>query len=176
MKSILLFIASIAIATNVQAGWSDTASSLLGQSDKETSSQVVDYAKGLIPALKGSTETSYKQASGGAGALFSVVEENLGAEDFSSLKAMVPKLNMDKLLSAAPEIAEQNNAMTSMLGGDSGNALASAQKVYEQFKSLGLTKEQLGQYIDVTQGYLQSEGGQSAVDLFKKGLGSLAGS
>jgi uncharacterized protein VcgC/VcgE DUF2780 len=175
MKSILLFIVSVVIATNVHAGWSDAASSLLGQADKETSTQAIDYAKGLLPALKGATQTSGAQASGGAGSLFSLVKENLDAEDFSSLQEMVPQLNMDKILAAAPEVSGQNNSMTSMLGGDSGDALANAQKVYEQFKSLGLTKEQLGQYIDVTQGYLQSEGGQAAVDLFKKGLGSLAG-
>ncbi len=48
-------------------------------------------------------------------------------------------------------------------------------KVYDQFTSLGLSPEQLGQYVDVIKGYVKSEGGQSALELLKNGIGYLAG-
>jgi hypothetical protein len=172
MKQLFLFFTILSIAGFSQADWSQTASSLMGQGDKE-SSQLVDYAKGLLPAISSATETSSKQASGGVGSLFSMVQDNLSAEDFSSLSAMVPDLDMDSLLAAAPKVAEQSSSLGSMLGSDS--SLAAAQTLYEQFKALGLTKEQVAEYVDITQGYLQSEGGQGAVDLFKKGLGAFAG-
>jgi hypothetical protein len=83
---------------------------------------------------------------------------------------------MDTLLAAAPAVADKTSQLSGMLGADSGNALGGAQKIYDQFKALGLDAGQVGEYIDITQGYLQSAGGQSAVDLFKKGLGALAAS
>jgi hypothetical protein len=172
MKHLFLFFTILSIAGFAQADWSKTASSLMGQGDKE-SSQLLDYASGLLPTISSATETSSKQAGGGVGSLFAMVEDNLSAQDFSSLSAMVPDLDMNSLLAAAPKVAEQSSSLSSMLGSDS--SLAAAQTVYEQFKALGLTKEQVAQYVDITQGYLQSEGGQAAVDLFKQGLGTLAG-
>jgi hypothetical protein len=171
MKQLFIFLTILALPGFAQADWSKTAASLMGESDKE-SSQLVDYANGLLPAISSTTATSSKQASGGVGSLFAMVQDNLSAEDFSSLSAMVPDLDMDSLLAAAPKIAEQSSSLGGMLGSDS--SLAAAQTVYQQFKALGLTKEQVAQYVDITQGYLQSEGGQAAVDLFKKGLGALA--
>lgn len=175
MKKFWVFIALISAATASQADWTQTANSLLGKDDKETTANAIDYAKGLLPALTEATGSSAKQAEGGVGSLLAIAKSNLSEKDFSSLSSMVPELDVNKLLAAAPKVAENNSALTSMLGADSANALGSAQKVYDQFKSLGLSADQLGEYVNITQGYLQSEGGQAAVDLFKKGLGALAG-
>jgi hypothetical protein len=157
--------------------WGKQASDLMGGSDDSTSSTAstaVDYAKGLLPALKDSVGVSSSQAEGGAGSIFSLVTDNLSTDDFSSLAGMVPGLNMDSLIKAAPAVAESGSSLTGMLGS-SGGSIAGVTKVYDQFKSLGLSTEQLTGYVTVIKGYLQSEGGESAVDLFKKGAGSLAG-
>jgi len=175
MKKLWVFIALISVSTASLADWTQTANSLLGKNDKETTANTIDYAKGLLPAVTAATGTSATQAEGGVGSLIALAKSNLSGEDFSSLSSMVPNLDVNQLLAAAPKVAENSSALTSMLGADSANALGSAQKVYDQFKSLGLSTEQLGEYVNITQGYLQSEGGQAAVDLFKKGLGALAG-
>jgi hypothetical protein len=176
MKSLLLTLCVLlAAAESEAADWTRAASDMLQGSDsdnREATSQAVDYAAGLLPALTNSLGVSDKQATGGTGALLNLVKDNLDAESFSALTGMLPGLDVASLLKAAPELGG-NSSLTSMLGS-SGEALAGAQEVFSQFKALGLSTEQLGEYIRITNGYLQSEGGQSAVALFQKGLGSLA--
>jgi hypothetical protein len=120
------------------------------------------------------TGTSASQSEAVAGSIFGLVKDNLNGDDFAALKGMVPDLNMESLMKAAPALKDSGSSLTSLLGS-SGDSIAGAKKVYDQFNSLGLSKDQLGQYVQVIQGYLQSEGGQSAVALLKKGIGSLAG-
>lgn len=178
MKYFLTGLCLLVISLTAQAvDWNKTASDLMSSSNDSnstTSSEAIDYAKGLIPALKDNANVTGEQAKSGSGVLFDLVKGNLGETDFASLKSMVPELNIDKLIAAAPAVADNSASLTSMLGS-SGDSVAAVQKVYEQFKSLNLSSEQVAEYINVTQGYLQSDGGQAAVDLFKKGLGSLAG-
>ena len=135
------------------------------------------FSGGLVPALTETLGVTSEQASGGLGALFGLAKSSLQATDFSQLSESVP--NMDSLLSAAPNQPQLGNAsgnsLNSMLesAGGYGKALAGAKDVYEQFSALGLNAEHVARYIDITSKYLSSEGGQSAVNLFTSGVGSL---
>ncbi len=179
MKNLLLVVCILMFShTSQAADWTKTATDLMN-SDSETKSSTsnaaIDYAKGLLPAIETSVGVSGDQAVAGSGALFDLVQNNLNDTDFAALKGMVPDLDIDKLMAAAPAVADNTSSLTSMLG-ESGNSIAAGQQVYEQFKSLGLTSDQITEYVNVIQGYMESEGGSAAVGLFKKGLASLAGS
>lgn len=174
-----LFLLTILLTTAVNTyavDWGKAANDLMGDKTASESGDgaatAIDFAKGLLPAISETVGVSDKQAEGGLGSLLELAQGQLGSKDFSSLANMIP--NVDGLLSAAPAVASSDSPLGGLLG-DSGKALGAAQKVYGQFKSLGLSPDQIGQYITVIQGYLQSEGGQAAVDLFNKGTGALAG-
>lgn len=178
MKFILSSLCFLLISANASAfDLEKSASGLMGSKEGSSSaitSGSVDYAKGLLPALSSVTGSSASQSEAGAGSIFGLAKENLSGTDFSALTGMVPGLNMQSLIAAAPAIVDSGSSLTSMLGSTGGSA-AGVKKVYDQFNSLGLSPEQLTQYVDVIQGYVTSEGGQSALELLKKGIGSLAG-
>ena len=105
--------------------------------------------------------------------MFSLAQSTLGNEQFAGLASAVP--GMDQLLNAAPAVASSAKSLgglSSAMGGY-GEALQGAGAVYSQFQSLGLDATAIPQYIDITNTYLQSSGGQSAVDLFSKGIAAL---
>ncbi len=137
----------------------------------DATSQAMDFAQGLVPALTESLGVSETQASGGLGSLFGLAKDNLGKEDFASLAELVP--DMDQLLKAAPALSGDSSDALGSLMGDKAKALTGAKAVYDQFSELGLGTEHIAKYAEIVQGYLQSEGGQSAVDLFQQGVGSL---
>lgn len=179
MKNFIVAVGIVMFSLSSQAAdWTKTATDLMNsgsETKSATSNAAIDYAKGLIPALESSVGVTGDQAQAGSGALFDLVQSNLNDTDFEALKGMVPDLDIDKLIAAAPAVADSSSSLTSMLG-ESGDSIAAGQQVYEQFKSLGLTTDQISEYVNVIQGYMQSEGGSAAVGLFKKGLASLAGS
>lgn len=178
-----LFLLTVLLTAGLLAGnsyavdWGKAAADLMSDKTATESSgeatTAIDFAKGLLPAITETVGVSDKQAEGGLGSLLGLAQGQLGTEDFSSLAKMIP--NMDGLLSAAPKVESSDSPLGGLLG-DSGKALGAAQTVYGQFKALGLSADQIGQYITVIQGYLQSEGGQAAVELFNKGTGALSGS
>jgi hypothetical protein len=174
MKSILKLccITLVILPLSAAADWTDAAKQALGGADKEV---VADYSDGLLSAVTGGLGVSNDQAEGGLGSLFGLAKDSLGGDDFASLSKLVP--GMDGLLAAAPVLGDSGGAVGSLLAGagDYGSALAGAKTVYDQFAKLGLSTEQIGQYAGIVQGYLESEGGQSAADLFKQGISSLTG-
>lgn len=178
MKFILSSLFFLLISANTSAfDLEKSASGLMGSKEGSSlaiTSGSVDYAKGLLPALSSVTGANASQSEAGAGSIFGLAKENLSGTDFSALTGMIPGLNMQSLVAAAPAIVDSGSSLTSMLGSTGGSA-AGVKKVYDQFNSLGLSPEQLTQYVDVIQGYVTSEGGQSALELLKKGIGSLAG-
>jgi len=130
-------------------------------------------SSGLASALMQSLGVSDKQATGGLGSLFGLAKSTLSSQQFARLASAVP--GMDSLLSVAPQVQAGTKSLGGLSGalGDYGEALDGASKVYSQFQSLGLDASAIPQYIDVTNSYLQSNGGQKAAELFSTGVSSL---
>ncbi|MEW8625891.1 MAG: DUF2780 domain-containing protein [Candidatus Thiodiazotropha sp.] len=127
------------------------------------------FANGLLDALTGQLGVTSEQASGGAGSLFQMAQNNLSAEDFSQIASVVP--GIDKMMASAQSSSKESatvGAVASMLGGDSsaGNlaSLASA------FGNLGMDSNMVGQFVPIVLEYLQSEGGESVMSLMKGAL------
>ena len=133
----------------------------------------LDFSGGLSNAISSALGVSGKQADGGLGSIFSLAQSTLGNEQFAALASAVP--GMDSLLKAAPALESGSSSLSGMASslGDYGDAAKGAAAVYSQFQSLGLSPTAIPQYIEVTNSYLQSTGGQKAVDLFSKGVASL---
>ncbi len=132
-----------------------------------------DATGSLTDALTRGLGVSNEQATGGLGSLFGLAKATLDSGQFSKLSSAVP--GMGELLKAAPEVEAKTKSLgglSSALGGY-GEALQGASEVYAQFQSLGLDATAIPQYVDITNNYLNSSGGQSAVDLFTKGISSM---
>ena len=63
----------------------------------------------LIQMLTSQLGISDEQASGGAGLIFKMAKEKLGADDFSQVSSVIP--DIENLISSAPESAESNRSM-----------------------------------------------------------------
>ena len=142
-------------------------------SDGATVPSDLDFSGGLSSAIAKGLGVSSQQADGGLGSLFSLAQSTLGSEQFSSLAGAVP--GMDTLLKAAPAVSGDGGSLSGMASslGGYGDAAKGAAAVVSQFQSLGLDATAIPQYIEITNSYLQSTGGQTAVDLFTKGVASL---
>ncbi|GAA5314998.1 MAG: hypothetical protein AseanaTS_02020 [Candidatus Pelagadaptatus aseana] len=197
MKKTALFTALLVISSApASAGFFDSAAGLLDTASKATavasdvlttSDEAVDAAENattgdmastaleLLPAITGGLGVSPEQASGGLGSLFQLAQGTLGASDFSVLSDAVP--DMSGLLAAAPEVAPAaSQGLTSGLmnmAGLPGDAVSSATTVAAQFQQLGLNPAMIPEYIRITNEFLQSSGGQQAVELFGKGVATL---
>lgn len=197
MKKEVLFVAAMALSTQSSASWFDSASDLLDSASKATaaasevmkssdaeaqavqqkaeSESLTSTAMALLPSLTENLGVSDSQAAGGLGSLFQLAQGTLSSSDFSSLSSAVP--DMGSLLDAAPKVAsDQNKGLASGLmnmAGLPGDAVSSAATVAAQFKELGLNPAMIPQYIQITNEFLQSNGGKQAVDLFSKGVATL---
>jgi hypothetical protein len=121
-----------------------------------------------------------QQATGGAGAIFSLAKNNLSSADFGKLASAVP--GMGGFLNAAPK--PQNDAASSaassaasalgpVTGGAAGGAAANAGGLLSlgsSFKSLGLSPEMATKFAPVMQQYLASKSGKVA-SIFSKAVG-----
>jgi hypothetical protein len=172
------FIVFILLSFNTNFGWTfdllNTAKQITEPkpaASSQTSSITTAITSSLTGLLTSGLDVSPEQASGGLGSLFSVAQSSLSAQDFSSLSSYVP--DMSSLLKAAPAVSE--NSSSSLLGsfGGMGDTLNASSKVASQFTSLGLSAEHIPQYISIINDYLQSQGGQQAVNLFSKGIAAL---
>lgn len=144
---------------------------------------------GLVGALTKQLGVTQAQATGGAGALFSLAKNNLSAADFSKISSTVP--GMDGFLNAAPKTgqagAEPASSAASNLGplsgaagaaGSTGSSAASAApsaggllSLGNSFKSLGMSPDMATKFAPVVQQYLGSKGGSGVASIFSKAIG-----
>lgn len=112
---------------------------------------------GLLTKELGVTE---KQASGGAGALFNMAEDNLGSTKFSSIEKSVP--GIDKMMKDGDVNLGGGgmSSLTSMAGSLSGIA-----KVNAVFKKLGLSPEMIQKYTPIILKYVKGKGGSEVSSL-----------
>jgi len=130
---------------------------------------------GLVGMLTKQLGVTPEQATGGAGAIFSLAKSNLSSADFGKIASAVP--GMGGFLNAAPK--PQNDAASSaasalgpLTGGAAGAAggASGLLSVGSAFKSLGLSPEMATKFAPVMQQYLASKGG-SLASIFSKAVG-----
>jgi hypothetical protein len=122
-----------------------------------TSASAVDL--GLVGLLTQKLGITEQQAKAGAGAIFNMAKEKLGAQDFSKVAAAVPE--MDDLLKTAPAIGG--------LGGVAGGKMPALGGAAEQagglsslssvFSGLGMESGMANQFVPVILSYVETKGG-----------------
>ena len=118
----------------------------------------------LVDQLTKNLGVSRTQAQGGAGLLFKLAKDKLGAGDFSKVSAAVP--GIDGMLSAAPASGGgMLGGLGKMLGGGGGLAgLAGG------FSKLGLNSGMIRKFVPIILQFVQSKGGDGVKSLLEKGL------
>jgi hypothetical protein len=117
----------------------------------------------LVDQLTKSLGVNGSQAQGGAGLIFKMAKDNLGAGDFSKVSAAVP--GVDGLINAAPASGGALGGITKMFGGGGGLAgLAGG------FSKLGLDAGMVSKYVPVILSFVQSKGGDGVKSMLEKVL------
>jgi len=184
---VLLTIATLSSSAIAQeTSWLDTLKSFVGLSDsKETSNEVtaepsaLPNSDGLVELLTNSLNINAEQASGGIGAIFNYVKNNVSAEQFSQLARSLP--GTDGLVEQMPDISKLSSGSSEGLGGlldkasQYSDSIKSINDVKKQFEALGLKSEMISNFISSTKSYLDTEQGQKAKKILTDGLGKLLG-
>ena len=119
----------------------------------------------LIGALSKELGATPEQATGAAGALFSVAKSRLAPNDFSQVAKAVP--GMDALLKAAPSTGGvPGGGALSQLGG-SAAGLASAASA---FSKLGLKPDLVAKAVPILVGFVTKSGGTGVGNLLAGAL------
>lgn len=185
----LLVATSILISTQIYAeqSWFDSALEYLGLGSEEqqapaakpestsTTSAAISTADvlSLTQMVTQRLGVSPEQAQGGLGSLFNLAQSTMAAADFAQLSTAVPEMN--SLLKAAPAISESAKGVSSLMGnlGKYANVAQGAATAYAQFKTLGIGTEQIPQYVDITNEFLEGQGGKDTKALFMSGVAAL---
>ena len=116
----------------------------------------------LVGQLSKGLSITPHQATGGAGALFTLAKSRLSPTDFSKIAAVVP--GMGGFLKAAPStsggssgLAGLASALPSNLGGLASEAAA--------FQKLGLSPDMVAKFIPILTSFVQSKGGANLASL-----------
>ncbi len=117
-------------------------------------------ADGLVSLLTSGLGINDEQASGAAGAVFSLAKSKLSGEEFTTVAGAV--LEMDSLLSAAPK--------TDGLAGMAGKALGSAAGLAGSFDKLGLDADMVGKIMPVVLNYAKGNGGETVMKVLAGAL------
>ena len=131
--------------------------------------------------FRSSLDVNADQASGGMGAIFNYVKNNVSVEQFSQLAKSIP--GVEGLMGQMPDISKLDSASDASagLGGllekasQYSDSLKSINDVKKQFEALGLKPEMISGFISTAQSYLDTEQGQQAKQVLNDGLGKLLG-
>lgn len=135
---------------------------------------------GLVNTLTSQLGVTPQQATGGAGAIFSLAKSQLSAQDFGKIASAVP--GMDSFIQAAPAAPAQGNAASSAAsalgpltgGAAAGNATNATNGLLSlggTFKKLGMSPQMATQFAPVIQKYLSGKGGSGVASIFGKAVG-----
>jgi hypothetical protein len=119
----------------------------------------------LLNQLTQNLGVTEEQAKGGAGLLFDLAKEKLGAGDFGQITDAVPGIG--ELAGAAPKSGGLGGAiggLASALGGSAGK-LGDLASLAGGFKNLGLDTNMIGKFIPIILSFVQSKGGDSIKNL-----------
>ena len=182
---VLLTLTTLSVSALAQeASWLDRIKSFVGLGD-DTEQTVASNASampstdGLVGMLTSSLGVNSAQASGGMGAIFNYVKNNVSTEQFSQLAKSVP--GVEGLVGQMPDISKLDSGSSEGLGGlldkasNYSDSLKSINDVKKQFEALGLKPEMISSFVSTAQSYLDTEQGQQAKQLLTNGLGKLLG-
>ncbi len=110
-----------------------------------------------------------EQAKGGAGAIFNLAKEKLGAGDFGKIAEVIP--GMDELLESAPSGGGGLGGMASGLASKLGGGAGSLGSLVGAFQSLDLDPGMAGKFVPVILSFVQSKGGDAIKSLLAGVLG-----
>lgn len=129
-------------------------------------------AADLIGLLTDQLGVTTEQAKGGAGALFDLAKQKLGADDFAKITDALP--DVSTLLNSAPAVEASEAATTAksvagMLGqkGETG-ALSELSSLSGAFSSLGMKGDMVGKFAPVIVDWARSQGGEMVSQLLGK--------
>jgi hypothetical protein len=126
----------------------------------------------LIGSLVKQLGVSQSQAQSGAGAIFQVAQERLGAGQFDQLLGGIPGLK--DLISHAPASGNSGGgllgSLASMASSLGGNDMAQGMKLLSAFTSLGMNKDMLMKFVPVVLQFLESKGGKDLVTQLRSAL------
>jgi len=134
----------------------------------------------LIQQLVSSLGVNEDQAKGGAGLLFNLAKEKLGAGEFQQLSDKIP--GVSDLLGAAPAPSAAASAGGGMMGalggvasslgagglGDKLGGLGNLANLASGFSQLGLSSDMVGKFVPVVLSFVQNQGGDSMKGLLEK--------
>jgi hypothetical protein len=134
----------------------------------------------LIQQLVSSLGVNEDQAKGGAGLLFNLAKDKLGAGDFQQLTDKIP--GVSDLLGAAPAPSGAASAGGGMMGalggvasslgagglGDKLGGLGNLANLASGFSQLGLSSDMVGKFVPVVLSFVQNQGGDSMKGLLEK--------
>ena len=134
----------------------------------------------LIQQLVSNLGVNEDQAKGGAGLLFNMAKEKLGAGEFQQLADSVP--GVSDLLSAAPSPSAAASAGGGVMGalggaaaalgagglGDKLGGLGDLAGLASGFSQLGLGSDMVGKFAPIVMSFVQSQGGDAMKGLLEK--------
>jgi hypothetical protein len=176
-----LTISSLTISHSAMAqetSWFDSLKSFVGLGDAEEKN-AMPSTDGLVGMLTSALDVNTDQASGGMGAIFNYVKDNVSTEQFSQLAKSLP--GVDGLISQIPDVSKLNSDSSESLGGlldkaaEYSDSLKSINDVKKQFEALGLKPEMISNFVAGAQEYLNTEKGQEAKKVLTDGLSKLLG-
>ena len=120
----------------------------------------------LLNLLTKNLGVSPEQAQGGAGLIFKLAKDKLGAGDFQQLATAVP--GIDDLLNAAPSggggLMGALGSISSSLGGGAGK-LGSLAGLAAGFSQLKLDSGMVSKFVPVILSFVGSKGGDTVKNL-----------
>jgi hypothetical protein len=122
----------------------------------------------LIQQLTQGLGVDESQAKGGAGLIFKMAQEQLGAGDFAQVANALPGIS--NLIGEAPAggegIAGAIGGLAGMMGGDSsGGQLANMAALATGFSQLGLNPSMATKFIPIILSFTQNKGGDGIKDI-----------
>ncbi len=187
MKKLIVLLTISALSTSAfaqETSWLDSLKNLVGLGDdteQMVAAPTMPNTDGLVDMLTSSLDVNADQASGGMGAIFNYVKNNVSVEQFSQLAKSIP--GVEGLMGQMPDISKLDSSSDARggLGGllekasQYSDSLKSINDVKKQFEALGLKPEMISDFISTAQSYLDTEQGQQAKQVLNDGLGKLLG-
>ena len=125
---------------------------------------------GLAQLISKDLGVTEKQATGGAGSIFNLAKQNMGADDFTQVAKAVP--GIDKMMAAAPK----PEGAAGMLGGASsllGKSAPSVDGVASlagSFSQLGMKAGMVNAFTPIILNYVKSKGGEPLMLILQSAL------
>jgi hypothetical protein len=125
---------------------------------------------GLVQLLSNNLGVTKKQATGGAGSIFNVAKQNMGADDFTQVAKAVP--GIDKMMAAAPKSKGAKGVLggASSLAGGSTSSVTGVASLAGSFSQLGMKAGMVNAFIPIILNYVKAKGGEPLMKTLQSAL------